>query len=196
MARFALLSSVRLRPLAAAGVLTLACAALAGCGGTGKALGFGKAAPDEFRTVAKAPLVIPPDYALRPPNPGEPRPQELQPESQARVALLGRQAALQRSDGESLLVAKAGGAKADPLIRYVVDDEYGSLTHKERSFADRVMFWKKPDAAVVQGEQLAQVTAPAPLDAKAEEAEVKKLTGGKTVVIARQHSDKVKLPGL
>ncbi len=196
MARSALLSPARLRPLVAMGALAVACAALAGCGGTSKALGLGKSAPDEFRTVAKAPLVVPPDYALRPPAPGEPRPQELQPESQARVALLGRQAALQRSDGENLLVAKAGVSKADPLIRYVVDDEYGSLTHKERSFADRVMFWKKPDASAAQSAQLAQVTAAAPLDAKAEEAEVKKLTGGKTVIIARQPSSKVKLPGL
>ena len=181
---------------AAVAGLALAAAALAGCAGPGNALGLGKSAPDEFRTVAKAPLVVPPDYALRPPAPGEPRPQELEPESQARVALLGRQAALQRSDGENLLVAKAGVAKADPLIRYVVDDEYGSLTHKERSFADRVMFWKKPDAATVQSAQLAAVTAPAPLDAKAEEAEVKRLTGGKTVVIARQPNSKIKLPGL
>ncbi len=176
--------------------LALAAGALAGCGAAGHAIGLGKTAPDEFRTVAKAPLVVPPDYALRPPSPGEPRPQELQPESQARVALLGRQAAMQRSDGENLLVAKAGVSKADPLIRYVVDDEYGSLTHKERSFADKVMFWKGPDAAARQSAELAQVTAPAPVDAKAEEAEVKKLTGGKTVVIARQPTSKVKLPGL
>ena len=112
------------------------------------------------------------------------------------MALLGRQAGLQRSDGETLLVAKAGVAKADPLIRYVVDDEYGSLTHKERSFADKVMFWKGPDAATRQSRQLAAVTAPAPLDAKAEEAEVRKLTGGKTVIIARQPASKIKLPGL
>ena len=186
----------RLRATAALGALALAAGALTGCVGGDKIFGVGKSPPDEFRTVAKAPLVIPPDYALRPPNPGEPRPQELQPESQARVALLGRQAALQRSDGENLLVAKAGVSKADPLIRYVVDDEYGSLTHKERGFADRVMFWKGPDAATKQSQELAQVTAAAPVDAKAEEAEVKKLTGGKTVVIARQPSSKVKLPGL
>lgn len=185
-----------LRPALVLGALAAASTGLAGCGGAGNALGMGKTIPDEWRTVAKAPLVIPPDYALRPPAPGEPRPQELQPESQARVALLGRQAGLQRSDGETLLVAKAGVSKADPLIRYVVDDEYGSLTHKERSFADKVMFWKGPDAATRQSAELAAVTAPAPLDAKAEEAEVKKLTGGKTVVIARQPSSKVKLPGL
>src|SRR4051812_861574 len=81
----------------------------AGCSSASKVLGAGKTMPDEFRVVARAPLVVPPDYSLRPPAPGEPRPQELQPESQARAALLGQLNAVQRSQGETLLVAKAGG---------------------------------------------------------------------------------------
>ena len=121
----------------------VAAAGLAGCQSTQKALGMSKVTPDEFRVVTKAPLVVPPDYALRPPAPGEPRPQELQPESAARNALLGQREAEQRSDGEKLLVAKAGAEKADPLVRYVVDDEFGDIAHKEKTFADRVMFWKK-----------------------------------------------------
>ena len=103
-------------------------AGLAGCTSTRNALGMTKVTPDEFRVVSKAPLVVPPDYALRPPAPGEPRPQELQPESAARNALLGSREAQARSDGEKLLVAKAGADKADPLIRYVVDDETGAGT--------------------------------------------------------------------
>ena len=47
---------------------------LAGCQSTQKALGMSKVVPDEFRVVSKAPLAVPPDYALRPPAPGEPRP--------------------------------------------------------------------------------------------------------------------------
>ena len=53
---------------------------LAGCQSTQRALGMSKVTPDEFRIVTKAPLVVPPDYGLRPPAPGEPRPSELQPE--------------------------------------------------------------------------------------------------------------------
>lgn len=184
--------------LAGAGAAALS---LGGCGGASKALGMGKTTPDEFRVVAKAPLVVPPDYALRPPAPGEPRPQELQPESQARLALLGQQAAVNRSQGEQLLVAKAGVSKADPLIRYVVDDEYGSLAHKDRSFADSVMFWKKGDAPSAASQAAATGTAEArqvaPLDAAAEEARVKKLTGDQRIIIAREPAKKgVKLPGL
>ena len=172
---------------------------LAGCQSTQKALGMSKVVPDEFRVVSKAPLAVPPDYALRPPAPGEPRPQELEPESAARLALLGRQQATDRSQGESLLAAKAGAGKADPLIRYVVDDEQGSLAHKDKSFADMVMFWRRP--GLTPAEQTARTQAavaqPAPVNAAAEEARVRALTGGKTIVIARQPEKKArKLPGL
>ena len=54
------------------GVLALILPAMAACSALG-----GKNPPDEFAITTKAPLVVPPDYALRPPKPGESRPQEL-----------------------------------------------------------------------------------------------------------------------
>jgi hypothetical protein len=183
----------RAAPAAAAAILLAA--GLQGCAGTAEKLGLNSQAPDEFRVVEKAPLVVPPDYALRPPAPGEPRPGELDPESQARIAVLGKQEAITRSQGESLLVARAGGEKADPLVRYVVDDEFGSIAHKEKSFADKVMFWRKtPATAPVPGSAAA---SPQPLDAAAEQRRIAQLTGGKTVVIARAPEKRgLKLPGL
>ncbi|MFN3512736.1 MAG: DUF3035 domain-containing protein [Phenylobacterium sp.] len=176
----------------------LAAVGVSGCGSTRAALGMTKVTPDEFRVVSKAPLVVPPDYALRPPAPGEPRPQELQPESAARNALLGQREAQARSSGERLLVAKAGADKADPLIRYVVDDEVGDLAHKEKSFADRVMFWREGG----QTENSAALSAaaadnvPAPVDAAAEAARLRELTGDAPVLISRQRQSRIKLPGL
>jgi hypothetical protein len=169
---------------------------LAGCQSTQRALGMSKVTPDEFRVVTKAPLVVPPDYALRPPAPGEPRPQELQPESAARNALLGLREAEQRTQGEKLLVAKAGAEKADPLIRYVVDDEFGDIAHKEKSFADRVMFWRKDSAPAAAPAGAGLDNTAAPVDAQAEQERMAKLTGGKTIVINRQGSSRIKLPGL
>ncbi|HEX4197277.1 MAG TPA: DUF3035 domain-containing protein [Caulobacteraceae bacterium] len=182
--------------------LLVAGTALAGCQSTRQALGLVKVVPDEFRVVSKAPLVVPPDYSLRPPSPGEPRPQELQPESQARAALLGQRAAEQRSEGEKLLATKAGADQADPMIRYVVDDEFGAISHKDKGFADWVMFWRKgkpaaqPTAAVTADE--AGATTPAPIDAAAESQRIQKLTGGKPIVIARTATkdNHIKLPGL
>ena len=159
-----------------------------------------KVTPDEFRIVTKAPLVVPPDYSLRPPAPGEPRPQELQPESAARVALLGQREAEIRTDGEKLLAAKAGADKADPLVRYVVDDEFGDIAHKDPSFADRVMFWKKNAPAPATGVQTATAAGAntaAPLDPKVEAERLKSLTGDKAVVIQRDAAGgPLKLPGL
>src|ERR1700759_2890436 len=167
----------------------IAATGLAGCVSTRNAIGLNKVTPGEFRVVTKAPLVVTPDFALRPPAPGMPRPQELQPESAARTALLGQREGEARSEGEKLLVAKAGADKADPLIRYVVDDEFGGVAHKEKSFADRVMFWRadKTVTPAATGDDLA-----APIDAAAEDARIKKLTGGKTVVIQREQNSRIK----
>lgn len=171
---------------------------LSGCASAGRALGMGKVTPDEFRVVTKAPLTVPPDYSLRPPAPGEPRPQELQPESAARTALLGARAAEARSQGEKLLAAKAGGDKADPLVRYVVDDEFGDLAHKEPSFADRVLFWRKDKSAEASAQtaKAAGAETPAPIDPEVEAQRLKGLIGDKPVLIRREASGGVKLPGL
>jgi hypothetical protein len=174
----------------------IAAVGLAGCTSTRKALGMNKVTPDEFRIVTKAPLVVPPDFALRPPAPGKPRPQELQPESAARTALLGQREGEARSDGEKLLVAKAGADKADPLIRYVVDDEFGDVSHKEKNFADKVMFWRAGKTTATQAAVATSGDAPAPVDAASEQQRITKLTGDKPVIIQREGAKKIKLPGL
>ena len=174
-------------------------AGLAGCQSTAQALGMTKVVPDEFRVVTKAPLTVPPDYSLRPPAPGQPRPQELQPESAARTALLGQRAAQDRSQGEKLLAAKAGGDKADPLVRYVVDDEFGEIAHKDPSFADRVLFWKKnkTDEKAAQTAKAAGAETAAPIDPSVEANRLKSLLGNKEVIIQREPvGGGVKLPGL
>jgi len=87
------------------------------------------------------------------------------------------------------------------MIRYVVDDEFGAISHKDTGFANWVMFWRKgkPAAqpAVLTADQAGAAT-PAPIDAASESQRIAKLTGGKPVVIARESSGgtHVKLPGL
>jgi hypothetical protein len=67
---------------------------LGGCakGTVQDALGMSKRSPDEFAVVRRAPLIIPPDYDLRPPDPGAPRPNIGTTSDQARVAMTGNQA--------------------------------------------------------------------------------------------------------
>ena len=87
------------------------------------------------------------------------------------------------------LVAKAGAEKADPLIRYVVDDEFGDVAHKDKSFSDRVMFWRSDKPAADQ-------STPAPVDASSEQQRIAGLIGDKPVVIQRDENKHLKLPGL
>lgn len=126
---------------------------LSGCGGGDgirEALGYTKDAPDEFTIVTKAPLVVPPDFSLRPPRPGAPSPREAQPEALAESLLLGSQSGTTAADkGEQILLAKAGASRADSSIRNVIDEETRSLKAKQDTFTNDVLFWKKqPDPAI------------------------------------------------
>jgi hypothetical protein len=176
--------------------LLLGAAGVAGCHSASAAFGLAKVTPDEFRVVTKAPLTLPPDYSLRPPAPGEPRPQELQPESAARQALEGQRESDVRSDGEKMFVAKAGAEHADPLVRYVVDDEFGNLAHKDKSFSDYVMFWHHGDTSAPPPSELGDQNVSQPIDPASEEKRVAQLTGGHTIVIERRSEKGTKLPGL
>lgn len=102
----------KLMPLAAG----LACVALlSGC--VGRRLGG--SGPDEFAVARQAPLVIPPDYALVPPQPGAARPQDNNPSQQALQALFGGPSA--RSPLETGVVTGAGRDTAEAGIRSAID---------------------------------------------------------------------------
>ena len=90
-------------------------AALSGCGSSGL---FNRDRPDEFAVSRQAPLVIPPDFSLAPPNPGAPRPQDNDASSQALDALFGGPAP--RSAIEKDALGRAGASAAG--IRSTVGD--------------------------------------------------------------------------
>src|SRR5690348_17094840 len=60
---------------------------LGGCSDIRKALGYDKSIPDEFAVVSRAPLAIPPDYSLRPPQPGAAPTQDVPPQDRAKEAV-------------------------------------------------------------------------------------------------------------
>jgi hypothetical protein len=72
--------------------------------------------PDEFAVQRQAPLVVPPDFSLVPPQPGAPRPAEGTAAQQALEALFGGPAP--RSAVETSALNRAG--TADPGIRSAV----------------------------------------------------------------------------
>jgi len=50
-------------------------------------VGIDQVGPDEFAVESRAPLTIPPEYDLRPPQPGAPRPQEVSSADKARKVI-------------------------------------------------------------------------------------------------------------
>jgi hypothetical protein len=57
---------------------------LPGCSSLRQAVGLDQTGPDEFAVESRAPLTIPPEFDLRPPQPGAPRPQEVTATDKAR----------------------------------------------------------------------------------------------------------------
>jgi hypothetical protein len=137
------------------GVVAL-CALAAACSNPSKTLGLDPDPPDEFQVVSKAPLTIPPDFNLRPPQPGAPRPQVLDPTSRAQAALVGeaRQAGTgSASAGESALLQVARADRANPEIRQVLTQETTQLQDRDKGFVERLVERvrgpSEPDARVV-----------------------------------------------
>jgi hypothetical protein len=131
--------------VAAAGLL------LAGCGGDiWQTLGLAKKPPDEFVVVTRAPLSLPPDFTLRPPQPGAPRPQEPTVQERAKSTLYGnttRTALSGRSKGEQALLDGAGASRASPEIRRTVEAEQATYAAADETLLEKMMFWNESDAS-------------------------------------------------
>ena len=151
------------RVAAGLGALALA-ASLSACeGGLGDAFGFGKKAPDEFTVVRNAPLTLPPDYTLRPPQPGAPNTTEASVRDQAESVLLQEAGAspaesTAATSGEVALIERAGAADVDPNIRRIVDREFSGYASEDESFIDSLIFWREdePPGEVVDADAEAE----------------------------------------
>lgn len=168
--------------------LVAVAAAATGCSSFRQAVGVEKIVPDEFLTIQKAPLVVPPDFALRPPQAGDARPSALRAEGEAESSVFGRDLGRNASPGERALVELAGATAADPGIRRQVDLEAADVVYKPEAFADRVI-------GAEQTAALTEVTEEERERRLKEEESIRRVTGGGTVVIARERP-RSKLPGL
>jgi Protein of unknown function (DUF3035) len=90
---------------------------VAGCASTPFGAGRG---PDEFAVARNAPLVVPPDYALTPPRPGEADAGSQDPRAQALQALFG--GPQPRSAVENSLLQVAHSERAALGARSVAGD--------------------------------------------------------------------------
>ena len=129
---------------------------LSGCEKAKQALGQTKESPDEFAVFQRAPLSLPPDYALKPPRPGSERPQAVNPRDRAAKALgIKRKASAQPTNtktglsslsrGERSVLQLTGATKADPAIRMKIEEETGIMVTATKSFTDKITFWQNPN---------------------------------------------------
>jgi len=130
-------------------IVALAALLLAGCStDLSRDFGFTRDAPDEFTVTTRAPLSMPPDYTLRPPRPGEARPQEQSARQQAeealapQIALTGTPAG-EDSAGQRALVQEAG-PPAPANIRALVNNAAAAEASQNSSFVDTLLFWRTP----------------------------------------------------
>ncbi len=173
--------------------------ALAGCGGVRESLGLGRTAPDEFAVVDHPPLAMPPDFTLRPPEPGAPRPQETDTSQRANDIVFGgdrvtetggvsgnegASEAADQSDAEKALLEQAGADKANPDIRALVNSEASQKVSVSPHLLDELLWWKKKEVSPA-------TTVNAPAEAariKAARDKDEPLNEGATPVIEKRKS--------
>ncbi len=146
--------------LAVSGVLMLA-----GCSGVQEQFSLTSTPPDEFKVTTRAPLAVPPDFNLRPPTPGEPRPQEGTATQQAKqvifrasenagLALDEAMPADGRTVGERALLVEAKADQAQSDIRRVVERESRTLREEDGYLYDVLVFWRDavPPGQIIDAE--------------------------------------------
>jgi hypothetical protein len=197
-----------MRVLRFACLFGLAALTLASCTDVREDLGLGRATPDEFAVVDRPPLSMPPDFGLKPPEPGAPRPQEVDMSQRANDVLFGPGrvdhslaaaspaatpmtaapiapvvASGGASPAEAALLAQTGADKADPNIRTEINREASEKTDAPKHLVEDLLWWKKEPS---------QATT---VDASAEAARIKQdqdsgkpINAGATPVIEREKS--------
>lgn len=114
---------------------------LTACEKTKKEMGLTRQSPDEFAVMKRAPLELPPNYSLKPPSPGTPRPQEISMDKKAQETIFGSSKSQTSSLGsaEMILLEKSGAQSTDPNIRAVIDSEVASQSDEEVPVAEKLL---------------------------------------------------------
>lgn len=139
-------------------MLTLTAAlGLGGCGGSGQtigqALGYGQKGPDEMVVIKRPPLVLPPDYNLRPPRPGEQRADIANAGERARRMLLGQAPAAGATDesapsaGQTVLLGRTN--RIERNLDALTDSR--SENRVDGALLRRLLTWRPPSDAKSAG---------------------------------------------
>ena len=95
--------------------------------------------PDEFTILTKPPLIVPPEYNLRPPAEGEIRPNSQEPNRQLQSILFGQDQTDDFSSSEVSLMTGSGVAEAIPNIKEVIDSEMRDVEEASPNLESQVL---------------------------------------------------------
>jgi hypothetical protein len=141
---------MRLGVLARFGAFVAVAVGLGGCHSTVQdAFGMSKRSPDEFQVVRRAPLVVPPDYRLRPPGANSPAPAAASTSQDAYAALTGQPAPVDASisPAEQSLIAQMP-QRSIPDIRQTVNNEGDQVATLDRGAFLFLFSWQRSEDQV------------------------------------------------
>ncbi len=164
--------------LLTAGAFLLAALALSACSGVKQEMGVGRHSPNAFDVVTRAPLTLPPDYALRPPaDAGAVTPAATAAtSSQVKDELMGETMATTDAPAPkpapadpavTAFMDKLGVPNANPDIRQLIDQDNGYIALKNQPVTDKLIFWQDAKPSVND-------IPPSLVDPEAEAARIKK----------------------
>ena len=165
-------------------VILLPIIGLAGCGQLADTFGYGKNPPDEFAIIRKSPLIIPPDYQLKPPLTNLEGLQRLPEQNDARAVLLTNAlpppADTELSQGERKLLMMAGASNSSDSIRAQIDRDGQTVVRKKGNFVERLLGFGKDDVEAFELDRLERETESESMNESETEGEVKSKAETKT----------------
>ena len=120
----------------------LACLVLAACGSdVSETFGYGKSAPDEFTVISRPPLILPPDYNLRPPGTGTVRAAIPKPNEVAKILVIGKDSttAEENTAAEDKLLENAAASQpTGDSIREQIENERTGTVSKSPGLTEKL----------------------------------------------------------
>ncbi len=112
-------------------------------------IGIDKSTPDEFQVLSKPPLSVPPEFELKPPQPGVADPVITVPERQAENSLFGKENGRDisvdnnpaKTSSDSILLKKVGANDGNSSIRDQLnkDKEEQKKVEEEKGFFEKLV---------------------------------------------------------
>ncbi|EJW21332.1 hypothetical protein IMCC14465_11280 [alpha proteobacterium IMCC14465] len=123
------------------GLLCLTLTVSACGGGLSDALSYQKNPPDEFAILKKQPLIIPPDYSLKPPKEAGSKVARASTRVEAEEILTGREVDISEiaSDGEKEILNRIGSDPSQNNVRSSMQNDGNNIVTKDKAVTEKLI---------------------------------------------------------